>query len=76
MVGHAQNAHLLMESTPERFLVRLKLRSLVVAVPFGLSIVAVFIPAIGENAFYFWWLGPLVMGALLSLRRLWRERRA
>ena len=76
MASHAAKAHLLVESTPTRFLRRLKIRSLVVAVPFALSIPAVFVPAIGENAFVLWWLGPPVMGVILTVRRKLAERRA
>lgn len=45
------------------------------AVPFTVSIVAVFVPGVGENAFYLWWLGPPAIGLLLTLRRKWRDRR-
>ena len=76
MVSHATTAGLLVESTPIRFLRRLRIRSLVVVVPFALSIIAVFVPAIGEKAFVFWWLGPPVMGTILAVRRSRAERRA
>ncbi len=75
MVVHAQQAQLVMESTPTRFLSRLKTRALIVTVPFSLSIVAVLVPGIGERAYYLWWFGPPVMAGLFTLRRKWRERR-
>lgn len=76
MVDHAAHAHLVVEATPERFLARLKIRSLVVVVPFALSIVAVLIPAIGANAFYLWWVGPPAMAGILQLRRRRIDSRA
>ncbi len=75
MVVHAQRAQLVIESTPPRFLRRLRTRSLVVTVPFSLSIVAVLVPGIGESAYYLWWFGPPLMSILFTVRRKWRERR-
>jgi uncharacterized membrane protein len=74
MVRYSRRAGLLMESTPPVFLRRLVYRSLVVVVPFALSMLAVFVPGIGQNSYYLWLFGPPATAGLLWWGRRLRER--
>ncbi len=76
MVAYARRADLLVTDVPPRVTQRLTNRSLVALIPFALSIPAVFIPAISDNAYIFWWLGPPVIAAFFAVRGRRRRRLA